>query len=302
MEKLTDRLTAWAIRMVATAMLLAGVSALVAGVPLFNALAGSPVPRTIAGILLQISGVFVVAGGTAIYLSRPRGFSLPNERTATSDAERPDVGGWLIALAVVLVALPAWLVLQLRPFLAEWGRVADFLATSRIWEGANTNGSGLVLVPLAGALTPPLFELSALLAFVVASATLLMLLLSRSRRFPRLYLVCVVLLSALVIASVRSTYGAMLAAEAVQQLIKTSSATAAESAQLMEGLGRYTSIVRSTAPLLVWTLCGYLIWVPALIFSRRARTTFANSVGGRILTPSRAADLEAITSPPRFPG
>jgi hypothetical protein len=137
-------------------------------------------------------------------------------------------------------------------------------------------------------------------AFVVASAALLLLLLRRSQRFPRFYLVCVVMLSALVLASVRAAGAAIVAGEAVQQLIRASSASAEESAQLMEGLRRYTNIVSSTAPLLAWTLCGYLIWAPAMFFSRRVRATFA-SVDGRIQSSPRATDIEAITSPPRFP-
>jgi hypothetical protein len=196
MDNLTDRLTMWALRSVATAILFAGVSVLVAGVPLFGMLPEFPVARAIAAVLFQISALFVVSGATAMYLSRPRARWLPNERATTSDAERPGVGGWLIALAIVLVALPVWLLLRLQPFLTEWSRVVDVLSASDLWQqGANANMSGIVLVPLAGALTPPLFELAALFAFVVASAVLLPLLLSRSRRFPRIYLVCGVLLS-----------------------------------------------------------------------------------------------------------
>jgi hypothetical protein len=301
-ERLTDRLTLWALRSVATAMLFAGVSVLVAGVPLSGMLPEAPVARAIAGVLFQLSGVFVVSGATAIYLSRPRALWLPNERATISDAERPRVGGWLIALAIVLVTLPVWLLLRLQPFLIEWSRVVDVLSTYDIWQGANANMSGVVLVPLAAALTPPLFELVALFAFVVASAVLLPLLLSRSRRFPRIYLGCSVLLFALVIASVRGADAAMLAGEAVQQLIEGSSASAEEDAQLRQGLASYTSIVGSTAPVLAWTLCGYLGWVPAMILSRRVRTTFANSVDRRDSASTRAIDLETITSPPRFQG
>jgi hypothetical protein len=302
MDKLTDRLTMWALRSVATAILLAGVSVLVAGVPLFGMLPEFPVARAIAAVLFQISGMFVLSGATAMYLSRPRARWLPNERATTSDAERPGVGGWLIALAIVLVALPVWLLLRLQPFLTEWSRVVDVLSASDLWQGANANMSGIVLVPLAGALTPPLFELAALFAFVVASAVLLPLLLSRSRRFPRIYLACGVLLSGLVIASVRGADSAMRAGEAVEQLIEGSNARVEEAAQLREGLARYTSTVGSTAPVLAWTLCGYLCFVPAMIFSRRVRTTFANSADGREPTSARAIDIETITSPPRFPG
>ena len=292
----------WALRSVATMMLFGGVSALVAGVPLYGMISESPVARAIAGVVFQISGVFMVSGAAAMYLSRAGGPTLPNERLTTSDADRPDVGGLLIGLAIVLVALPVWLLLLLQPFLAEWRVVARLLAASDIWQGANANMSGVVLVPLAGALTPPLFELAALFAFVVASAVLLALLLSRSRRFPRIYLVCGVLLSALVIASVRGADAAMMAGDAVRQLIEGSSASAEESAQLMDGLARYTSIVGSTAPVLAWALCAYLAWVPAMFFSQRVRTTFATSVDDRVSTPSSAIGLETITRPPRFPG
>jgi hypothetical protein len=170
METLTARLTAWLLRLVATAMLIMGVSLLVAGVPLFGMVADTAVVRTIAGILLQLSGVFMAGGGTALYLILSPKLLLPNERTTISDAERPKPGGWLIALAIAMTVLPVWLVLRLLPFLAEWRQVIDFLATSGMWEGANSNWSGLVLLPLFAALTPPLFELAAMSGFVVASA------------------------------------------------------------------------------------------------------------------------------------
>jgi len=304
MDRLTDRFVMWVLRAVSRMMLLGGVSALVAGLPTYGMISESPVARGIAGVVFQISGVFMISGAAAMYLSRAAAPKLPNERLTTADADRPDVGGLLIGLAIVLVALPVSLLLLLQPFLAEWSVVARLLAASGIWQGANANMSGVILVPLAGALTPPFFELAALFAFVVASAVLLALLLSRSRRFPRIYIVCGVLLSALVIASVRGADAAMMAGDAVRQLIQDASASAEESAQLMDGLARYTSVVGSTAPVLVWALCAYLAWVPAMIFSQRVSTTFATSADDRVSTPtlSTAAGLEAITRPPRFPG
>ena len=300
MTSIFDRFVAWAARLVATALLVAGVSMLVAGVPLIGMATGFPIASTIARFLLELSALFIVAGATVIYLSRRRGLLFPNESIA--GGERPEIGGWLIVLAIVLVALPVFLTLQLQPFLAEWARVASFLETLDIWRGANANGSGLVLLPLAAALTPPFFELAAMIGFVIASAILLLLLLSRSDSFPRLYVVCLVLLAALVVASVRGAGAVMIAGDAVQQLIDDSSATAEESTQLNDGLARYTSIVSSTAPILVWTLMGYLVWLPPVMFSARARTTFARRVAGHASTSAVGADIETITSPPRFPG
>jgi hypothetical protein len=302
MQKLTDRLITWLVRAFATVMLFAGVSMLLAGVPSYGIgmLSESPVARTIANIFLQIGGVFVAGGGAALYLSRQRGLLLPNERAAVSDADRPAIGDWLIALAIFLVALPVWMVLRLQPFLAEWRTVLGFLGTSRILEGANANGSGLVLLPLTAALTPPLFELGAMIAFVVSSVFLLVLLLSRSQRFPRLYLACVLIVSALVISSVRGAAAAAVAVEAGRQLVESTNPSDAESAQFNEGFSRYATAVSSTAPVLVWTLFGYLVWIPPLIFSQRARVTFASTASGPQSSTAGPADIEAITSPPRF--
>jgi hypothetical protein len=300
MKKLTDRLGEWLLRSIATVMLFAGAAVLVAGMASSGLMTGSAVASTIAGILFQIGGLFVVAGAAAIYLSRPRGLlPLPNERVETSGAERPAVGGWLIALAFALVGFPVWLVLRLLPFLEEWRRVASFLAASGIWDVGNATGAGFVLVPAAGALVPPLLELISMAGFVVASAALLLLLLLRSPRFPRVYLVCVMLLSALVIASVRGADAAAVARTAVERLMESTKPRGDEDAQLRQGLDRYTGIVGSTASALRWTLCGYLVWVPAMFLSRRARTTFASRAAD--LPPSEAPDNAAITSPPRFP-
>ena len=301
-DTVIDRLTLWVLRSFAAAMLFFGVSLLIASVPVVGMLAGSELAMAIAGIFLQIAIVFIVVGAAAMYLSRSRRPMLPNEHPSTSEGARPTLGGWLIALAVALVALPVWLVVRLQSFFAEWRRVVDYLATWDIWSGGDANGSGLVLVPLAGALTPPMFELAAAVSMLAASLMLIALLLLRSQRFPRVYLVCLILLAAPVIASVRGASAAALAGRAVQQLIVDTSVSADESAQLTEGLQRYTSIVGSTAPVLVWTFCGYLIWMPALLFSRRARSTFAASGERRVLDPARAIDVEAITSPPPFPG
>ena len=301
MEGLTDRLTLWLLRSIAIGMLLFGTSMLMAGVPVAGMLAGSAVAMEIAGIVLQIGIVFIASGAAATYLSRARGPLLPNERAATSSGERPALAGWLIALATTLVALPAWLVIQLQGFFAEWSEVVDYLSTWDIWGGANASGAGLVLMPLAAALTPPMFELAAALSFVATSALLLVSLLSRGRRFPRIYLVCVVLSAALVIASVRGASATAVAGDAVQQIIDDTSVNAEEAAQLTAILQRYTTVVGSTAPVLMWTLFGYLAWLPPLFLSQRARTTFAGHAGDDITAPVRATDIEAITSPPRFP-
>jgi len=300
MSTVAERLIGWLLRSTAQAVLAAGAAILVACVPLFGLLSESTVPRAIAGILIQIGGAFVFAGATATYLSRPRGWLLPNERVTTAAHQRPAVGGWLMVLGVMLVAAPVWLLLRMQPFLAEWRSVIELASAPGLWDNANANMSGVVLMPIAAALTPPFFELVTLIGFVVSSLMLAPLLLSRSPRFPLVYLVCMVLLSALVLASMRGASAAALASDALQQLIGTTAANAEEAASLRQVLERY-SIVFTTAPALLWALFAYVLWAPAILSSQRVRTTFSERVAPAVSMPAKAADLAAITSPPRFP-
>ena len=273
MSTVAERIIGWSMRAIARAMLFGGVAMLLAAIPAFGLLSPG-VPRAIAGVLLQVAAAFLVGGAAATYLSHTRGTLLPNERVTTAATQRPAVGGWLMALGVTLAAAPVWLLVRMQPFLAEWRRVLELASAPGLWENANQNMSGVVLMPIAAALTPPFFELAALIGFVVSSLIPLPLLLSRSPRFPRVYVVCAVLLTAMVVASMRGAAAAALASDALRQLIDTTSANAREAASLRQVLERY-SIVFSTAPALLWTLLAYVLWIPAVFSSARAGTTFA---------------------------
>jgi hypothetical protein len=290
-------------RFLATTVLFAGVSVFVAAVPVAGLLGDSPDVRRIRTAVLLIGGVFAIGGGAAGYLSRPRGRLLPNERATMAGAETAAVGGWLILLAVALVALPVWLFLRLQPFLTEWRRVIDLaLATPGLWDASGGNASGIVLLPIFGALTPPFLELATAVMFPIASIGLLALLIVRSVRFPRAYLVWSILLSTLVIASWIGANAALIAVDAIQRIIDGSNPRPDEVAQFRDVLGRYTRAVSTTAPELGWTLCGYLIWLPAMVLSRRVHATFAtaepHATAARPLQVE--TDIEAITRPPDF--
>jgi hypothetical protein len=300
MDTVPERLIGWFLRSIARAVLAAGAAIFVGCVPVLSLFSDAAVPRAIAIILMQVGGVFVLAGATSTYLSRSRGWLLPNERVTTAANQRPVVGGWLMVLTATLVAAPVWLLLRMQPFLAEWRRVIELASTPGLWDNANANMSGVILMPIAAALTPPFFELATLIAFVVSSLMLLPLLLSRSPRFPRVYVVCMVLLSALVFASMRGASAAAMASDALRQLIDTTSANAQEAASLRQVLERY-SIVFTTVPALLWTLFAYVLWVPTLLSSARVRMTFAERVAQAMSTPAQPADVASITSPPRFP-
>lgn len=277
-----ERIIGWLLRAIARAMLFGGIAMLLATIPVFGLLS-SDVPRAIAGILLQVAATFLVGGIAATYLSHARATLLPNERVTTAAPQRPAGGGWLMALGVTLVAAPVWLLFRMQPFLAEWRRVIDVASAPGLWDNANQNMSGVVLMPIAAALTPPFFELATVIGFVVSSLILLPLLLSRSPRFPRVYVVCAVLLTAMAVASVRGAAAAALATDALRQLIDTTSANVQEAATLRQVLERY-SIVFSSAPALLWTLFAYMLWLPAVFSSARVAATFAQREEPVVLT------------------
>ena len=301
MDTVPERLVAWLLRSVARAVLFAGTSMLLAGGATFGMLSDEGVFGAIAVILLHVGAGFALTGAAAIWLSQSREPLLPNESATIANSQRPPVSGWLMVFATTLITAPLWLVFRLQPFLAEWRYVLDLLSTPGLLDNANANMSGVVLIPLAAALTPPFFELAMFVGFIVTSATLLPLLLSRSPRFPRFYLVCVVLLSGLAFASMRGADAATLASDALRQLVNTTSANAQEAATVRQALERYLIVV-STVPPLLWTGLVYVIWIPAMFTSTRVRATFAQRPKPQVSTPATASDVAAITTPPRFPG
>ena len=274
MDSVLERVIAWLLRSAAGVMLFAGVAIFIAAVPVYGFVTDAPLLRAIGAILLQIGGALLLAGGLARVLLRQRG-RLPNERVIVTVDRRPPVGGWLTALVFALTAAPVWLVIHLLPFLAEWRQVIDLLAAEGMWDSANANGSGLILMPLAGALTPPFIELVTMGAFIASSAVIVPLVLSRSPRLPRFYLVCAVLLAALAFASLRGASAATLAGDELRQFVVTTSVSAGEAATMTGTLDRYTTAVATTAPPVVWTLFVYLFWLPPLLRSPRAERTFA---------------------------
>lgn len=286
-----ERMALWIVRPVATIILFAGLAALVAGGFLFSLPAGIPILKTIVGITLEIAGLLVFAGGVGLFLSRSRRPLLPNERMTAGGDGRPAVGGWLILLALALVALPIGLVVSLSDFLAGWRELYAFLDTLDIWHGANANMSGVILVPLAGALAPALIEWVAMAMFILASMILLPSLAVRSPGFPRAYLAWGVLLAGLVLASIRGADAVIATAQALQPDLAVGQGTVDETAALRDGIGRYAAMVGSAASVLVWALGLYLMWLPGILFSRRSRTTFAPAAW--------SPDLESVTRHPR---
>ena len=255
MEGLGARIVGWALRLAATALVCAGIGSFVAGVPLLSATEGAA--HDILLVVLQIGGAWVVLGLAALVMSRRRTLA------------RAPGGVLSLAMGITLLAVPAWLVWRLQPFLSEWRVVADLLASSDIWHGANANMSGVVLVPLAGALAPPFIELAALAAAVAGSAATIVLLLTKSPRFAHLYLAAVLLLAALVAGSVRGASAASMTVDALSPWIEESKPRPEEYALIRGVVDRYTAAVTPTAAALAWAWLGYAIWIPPVVLVGR---------------------------------
>ena len=266
---------AFLLRSCATLMVLAGLSAMAAGLASMPILSAESSARPIVAIVYQMAAVSLLGGIAAIYVLRTRRALFLNEGPATlSPAAQTAVGGWLIVMAIALAGLPIWMLLNVRDFLAEWRRIIEVGAASTMWRDSASSAAGLVLIPIFAAITPPFLELLAVIGFVAASVTSLTLLASRKRTFPRFYTVWILLLAALVVVSLRGAAGSTLAAQVVERALDRSSRDAAEGAPILEFVRRYLSVVTTTATVLVWTLCGYLVWLPFVLFSNRIRSTF----------------------------
>jgi hypothetical protein len=110
MDEPGARIVAWGLRLASTALVCAGIAFFVAAIPVFSATSGAT--RDILVVVLQIGGAWVILGIAAVFMTRRR------------TVARPPGGVMALALAITLLAAPAWLVWRLQPFLAEWRVVA----------------------------------------------------------------------------------------------------------------------------------------------------------------------------------
>ena len=257
MDGLGERIVTWALRTASTALVFAGLAFFVAAYPVFSATSGAA--RDILVVVLQIGGAWALLGLAAVFTARRR-----------SLARAP---GGIVALAFILtlIAIPVWLIWRLQPFLSEWRVLVDLASSSNFFETANANMSGVILVPLAAALAPPFIELAAMVVAVATSCAAIGLTAGRSARFGHLYVASVLLLTALVVGSMRGATVASMAVDALQPFIEESQPRPEEYQQIREIVDRYTAAVTPTAATLAWAWVAYAMWIPPVLLSARQR-------------------------------
>jgi hypothetical protein len=172
------------------------------------------------------------------------------------------------------------------------------LREHRVLEGAlgASQMSGLVLAPVGAVLAVPALQILTTFAFIGSALVLLLLLWPASYRFPRAYLICVLLQASLVFASI---CGADLACGLATWLAGEASRIASaghspETPQILEAIERYKSVLATTSSSLAWTFAGYAVCLVPLLASRSTRTTFA--VPAAALAP--VAPLRTVTALP----
>ena len=257
---------------IGTLVLVAGLSTLAASVPLFAVNTSQVAAFTRVMVLL---GAILIATGVATrYVSATSRALLINEGEPDADVERTPFGGWLWLLLATLVLLPIWMLDRLRPLASLSRDMLIFLDQQGLWPqlDADQSMSGLILVPVAAVLSVPTFDAVVAVGVTLGAVLLVVLLATRSPRFPRAYLAFAVLLVGLVIASQAATGAAIEAGRIVEGELDAS----LESQQARAAIARYGQVLQDSAVVLLVVAVGFGLWTLALFTSRRVQTTFAS--------------------------
>ena len=238
-----------AVLLISLLLALAGSAGLVAALAAYVRLDDDSSARPLVRFVVQAALVCIIASAGAIYASRTRR-GLPGDTTVVAGAVR-------VVVAVGLVAAPVWTVLRLRDFVADWSRVRELGAGSRMWEDAASSMGGVALIPIAAVLTPPSVLVLTMTAFVVASAALLVWLLRRREALPRWYLAWIFLLAGLNFASASAAAATSGAAAIVARAVAQSERPGEDLAPITAWVELYTADVNAAATVLAWTLAWY---------------------------------------------
>jgi hypothetical protein len=286
------------LRAVAIGTTLVGAAAVVAAlVPALWPIGDRAAAIARAGLRL---GLTALVGGVATrYLCRSPTGRLPHERGR--EAEEQLSGGWLLAFAITLVAVPVWLVAALEPLAALWSDMIALVVDHQLWpdlRGAQ-QFSGLIVIPLAAMFAVPCLETVTAGWFGVSALLLLLLVVLRSPRLPRAFLACVVLQATLVAASVFGHEAAAHVTAAVRDLVRDTgdAAFAAEQARALDAVGRYDVVLAASLRTLGWALVASLVWIPAFVSSARA-----SSRSPAITPPPRVDPLRGVLTGSPHPG
>jgi hypothetical protein len=289
-------------------MLAAGAASLALGFSL-EALAGASSEAWVNLVRVFASKLgitFLLTGSAAfVLLMLPGWFGFDRKGSSDTEAEE-EIGGWLIFLALSLVALPLVALAVASPLIALWGELAnrvvdDFGGWQELADALGSQFGGLVLGPLFGGALPALFELAPLFASIASSAGLLILFSLRAREFPSAFLAWVLVQAAFVLGSF---YTIDLLANFTPALLNELRGDGAQEALAFAAwIRRHDEMVGPTVIRFAWIFLGYLVWAPALLVSHRAKRTFtveAHSGRSRTVTVPSLNSVSARLAVARY--
>jgi hypothetical protein len=194
---------------------------------------------------------------------------------ARADDEEAQHGSpWPAVLGLSLVALSQLAYTGAAGLFPLWREIARLLARIGFWEALRHSDpfAGVVVLPILVALLVPALEAATAFFLIAAPLAMLILLVARSRLFPKLFAMLVVCQAGLVLAG-------LLGADALSQLgtAAISAMAAAEDAEVKvvaEGLRRAQSVLVTTAAAFVLPMLGQVVWLPFVSSSRRVRAFF----------------------------
>jgi hypothetical protein len=271
---MTERLPRKFSGVFATAVAAAGaaVLGLALALPPFG---GDEWVETIRAAAAFVGGALLVAGAAVGYLSLSRQPLLPNERIERS--ADPSAGSWLVVPALVLAASTSWMFSRLSASISLWRDIIAGLDRLNVWQGMwdAPQFSGYYLAPIGLIVAAPALQALTVAAFAAAAIVALVMMLLRSSRLPRVFLIAVLWLAALVFIGGVATMFAARAIPVVEQEIRRLPDPDGEGARWLPQIRRYGDATQSASRTLTLTWAAWALLLPVLAWSDRAARTFA---------------------------
>ena len=271
---MTERLPRKFSRVLATAVAAAGAAVLGLALVL-PPVGGGEWFATIRAAAAFVGGALFVAGAAIAYLSSSRQPLLPNERVERSSD--PSAGSWLVLPALVLAASTTWMFSRLPASISLWRDIITGLDRLNVWQGMwdAPQFSGYYLAPIGLVVAAPALQALTAAVFAAAAFVVLLLMLFKSSRLPRVFLIAVLWLAALVFIGGVATMVAARAIPVVEQEIRRLPDPDGEGARWLPQIRRYGDATQSANRTLMVTWAAWALLLPVLALSDRAERTFA---------------------------
>jgi hypothetical protein len=220
---------------------------------------------------LLVGGTLFVAG---VLLVAARRLPIPVE----GDEMRPG-SLWPVLLGLSLVVLPALAYHAASELGPLWRELLTLLDRIGFWTGLERSDpyAGIIVLPILAALIVPALEVAAAFFLIAVPVAMMVLLLTRSHLFPKMFVMLSVCQAGLVLAGLfGSDAVSRLVAEAIPAM---TAAPDVEVQHAAEDLRRAEGVLVQTAAALVMPTVGYLVWLPFLSLSRRVGAFFTEGAG-----------------------